>query len=106
ILLRREPAGYEKKLPLRPRPKMSPEMLARCLSPAVRAHVLAGGGASEHRPVTVAFIRYGGTDARIEQHGPKATAELLHRLVSAVEEAAEGTAFRSWPPTSTLTAAS
>ena len=89
ILLRREPSGFEKKLPLMPRPKMSSETLAHCLPPAVRAHVLAGGGVSEHRPVTVAFIRFGGTDACIEQQGPAMTAELLHRLVSAVEAAAE-----------------
>ena len=73
ILLRRAPSGFEKKLPLMPRPKLLPETLARCLPKAVRA----GGGASEHRPVTIAFIRFGGTDARIEQQGPGATAELL-----------------------------
>ncbi len=47
-------------------------MLLRCLSPAIRAHVLAGGGTSEHRPVTIAFLRFEGTDALIEQQGPAA----------------------------------
>ena len=95
LLLRREPAGYREKLPLVPRPKMPAETLARCLSPAVRAHVLAGGGISEHRPVTIAFIHFDGTDALIERSGPVAAAEALHRLVSAVEAATEerGVAF-------------
>ncbi len=78
-----------------PRPKMPPETIAHCLSPAIRAHVLAGGGTSEHRPVTIAFIHFDGTDALIEQQGPDATAEALHRLVSVVEAAIEeqGVAF-------------
>jgi class 3 adenylate cyclase/tetratricopeptide (TPR) repeat protein len=94
-ILRREPSGYTGKSPLRPRPKMPAETLAHCLSPAVRAHVLAGGGTSEHRPVTIAFIKFEGTDALIEQHGPEAAAEALHRLVSVVQAAteAQGVAF-------------
>ena len=44
---------------------------------------------SEHRPVTIAFIHFGGTDALIERSGPQATAEALHRLVSVVEAATE-----------------
>ncbi|MCC7215632.1 MAG: tetratricopeptide repeat protein [Burkholderiales bacterium] len=89
VLLAREPAGTVEKLPLVPRPKISPETLERCLPPAVRAHVLAGGGSSEHRPVTIAFIRYEGTDALISRHGPDAAADALHRLVAAVDAAAD-----------------
>ena len=44
VLLLREPPGHEEKIPYIPRPKMAPEPLLRCLSPAIRAHVLAGGG--------------------------------------------------------------
>ena len=95
VLLLREPPGHDAKLPYIPRPKMAPEPLLRCLSPAIRAHVLAGGGTSEHRPVTIAFIRFEGTDALIEQSGAEAAAEALHQLVSAVEAATEeqGIAF-------------
>jgi len=95
VLLVREPAGSAAKQPLVPRPRIAPEALAHCLAPAVRAHVLEGGGASEHRPVTIAFIRITGTDARIEHSGPAAVAEALHRLVSVVEAAteAQGVAF-------------
>ena len=66
-----------------------PKRVARCLSPAIRAHVLAGGGTSEHRPVTIAFIRFEGTDALIEERGAAAAADALHRLVSVVEAATE-----------------
>ncbi len=95
VLLLREPPGQDEKIPYIPRPKMPPEPLLRCLSPAIRAHVLAGGGTSEHRPVTIAFIRFEGTDALIEQKGMAATAEALHRVVSIVEAAteAQGVAF-------------
>ena len=89
MLLLREPAGHRGKLPLVPRPKMPAETLAHCLSPAVRAHVLAGGGASEHRPVTIAFVHFEGTDAIIERDGPVAAAEALHRLVNVIEAATE-----------------
>ena len=95
VLLVGEPPGYEERIPYVPRPKMAPEPLLRCLPPAIRAHVQAGGGASEHRPVTIAFLRFEGTDALIEKNGAAATAEALHRLVSLVEAATEeqGVAF-------------
>ena len=88
MLLQREPGGNEK-VPLIPRPIVAHETLARCLSPAVRSHVLGGGGAPEHRPVTVAFIKFEGVDAMIEERGPAATADVLHRLVAVVETATE-----------------
>jgi class 3 adenylate cyclase/tetratricopeptide (TPR) repeat protein len=95
VLLIHEPPGHDEKIPYIPRPKMPPEPLLRCLSPAIRAHVLAGGGTSEHRPVAIAFIRVEGTDALIEQKGVAAAAEALHRVVSVVEAATEeqGIAF-------------
>jgi class 3 adenylate cyclase/tetratricopeptide (TPR) repeat protein len=89
VLLQREPSGRIAKVPLQPRPAMPLETLARCLSPAIRAHVLAGGGSSEHRPVTIAFIQYRGIDALVEESGPAAAADALHRLVSVVEAATE-----------------
>ncbi len=94
-LLRQAPPGYEEKIPRRPRPPMSPETVAHCLPPAIRTHVLGGGGIPEHRPVTVAFIRFEGTDALIEERGALAAADALDRLVSIVETTAEelGVAF-------------
>ncbi len=56
---------------------------------------LQGAEPPKHRPVTIAFIRFEGTDALIEGSGPEATGEALHQLVSAVEEAAaeQGVSF-------------
>ena len=88
-VLRREPPGNSAKLPLMPRPKMSYEAVAHCLSPAIRAHVFAGGGMSEHRSVTIAFIRFEGIDHWIEQNSLDATAEMLHRMVTTIQAAAE-----------------
>jgi len=95
LVLRQEPAGYGDKIPRKPRPPMSPETVAHCLPPAIRAHVMVGGGRPEHRPVTVAFIRFEGTDALIAERGAPAAAEALERLVSVVETIAEeqGVAF-------------
>ena len=74
ILLRREPPNHLAKQQLKPRPAMHHEALFHCLSTAIRAHVLGGGGSSEHRPVTIAFIRFEGIDAMIEKSGPDAAA--------------------------------
>ena len=76
-------------LPLTPRPRMSTDRLAHCLPPAVRGYVLAGAGASEHRPVTVAFLRYEGIDALIAEKGIDAATDALHQLVCVVEAATE-----------------
>lgn len=72
-----------------PPPSVTPEALANCLPPAVRAHVLGAGATPEHRPVTVAFVRFEGTDALIEQRGPAAAAEALQHIVTTVQAAAE-----------------
>ena len=89
VLLEGEPPGHEASMPYIPRPNSPPDLTLHCLSPAIRAHVVGGGGASEHRPVTIAFIHYEGTDALIEQSGPAVAAEALHQLVSVVEAATE-----------------
>ncbi len=43
----------------------------------------------EHRSVSIAFIKFSGTDALLAGPGPDALAEALHRTVSIVEEALE-----------------
>ncbi len=95
VFLRREPPGFTEKVPLKPRPAMSAAALTHCLPPAVREHVLAGGGTPEHRPVTVAFLRFAGTDDLIERLGMTATAEMLDRIVTivATEAEAQGVSF-------------
>lgn len=61
----------------------------RCLSVAVREHVLAGGGAPEHRAVAVAFVHFDGTDEMLADEGPEATAAALEELVSDVQAAVD-----------------
>ena len=89
VLLQREPTSHTARMPLKPRPALPQEAIARCLSPAIRAHVLSGDVASEHRAVTIAFIRYQGIDALIGRSGPRAAGEALHRLMGVVEAATE-----------------
>jgi len=66
-----------------------PEETARCLSVAVREHVLAGGGAPEHRPVTVAFLHFDGTDEMLRAEGAEVTALALQDLVETVQAAVD-----------------
>ena len=88
-ILLREPRDYTQKMALAARPKLPADLLARGLSTAVRRHVLEGGGTSEHRPVTIAFIRFEGTDAVIEREGAAAGTQALQQLVGVVQAAAE-----------------
>ena len=80
VLLLREPPGVEA-LPLPVSPRVDGDLIASCLSPPLRAHVAAGGGSPEHRPVVTAFVRYGGTDEMLAEEGPDAVGEALHALV-------------------------
>ena len=56
---------------------------------ALRDHVLADRHDAEHRRVTVAFLRFSGTDGRITADGPDATAQALHALVCEVQRAVD-----------------
>jgi class 3 adenylate cyclase/tetratricopeptide (TPR) repeat protein len=87
LLLLTEPPGAWEDVLLHARPDLPSERIAHCLPSAIRAHVAAGGGSSEHRPVTIAFIRFEGTDERIAQHGAEATASALERLLARIEDA-------------------
>ncbi len=88
-LLVKAPPGEVPKLALTPRPKLPTDVLSHCLAPAVRSHVLAGGVASEHRPVTIAFLKFEGMDALIAEQGTEAAAAALDKLVTVVEQATE-----------------
>src|SRR5439155_1090977 len=83
------PADEWQSMPLRRRPVVPVEMLANCLPSAIRSHVLESHFVPEHRPVTVAFIRFAGTDALIENSGAAAAADALHGVVSAIEAIAD-----------------
>ena len=59
------------------------------LSTELRAHVLAGQQAPEHRIVTVAFLRFEGTDSLVAERGAAGAAEALDALVTLVQDAAD-----------------
>lgn len=59
------------------------------LSTEVRAHVLAGPQPPEHRIVTIAFLRFAGTDALIAERGADDAASALDALVTTVQSAVE-----------------
>ena len=55
---------------------------------AVRRHLLGGGGAPEHRLVTVAFVRFAGVDALVGR-APEEAAAALDALLTVAQLAAE-----------------
>ena len=59
------------------------------LSTELRAHVLAGPQPPEHRIVTVAFLRFEGTDGLVAERGAEGAADVLHELVTLVQDAAD-----------------
>ena len=57
---------------------------------AIRAHLQALAGAPgdpEHRPVTVAFVKYVGTDSLLAEHGAGALTDALDEAVRTVQHA-------------------
>jgi len=62
---------------------------ADALSTELRAHVLAGPQPPEHRIVTVAFLRFEGTDGLVAECGAAAAAGALDELVRLVQDAAD-----------------
>ena len=63
--------------------------VADCLSTAVRAHVAGGAPPPEHRNVTVAFLRFEGTDELIAREGPERAAARLDELMAIVQRAVD-----------------
>jgi class 3 adenylate cyclase/tetratricopeptide (TPR) repeat protein len=88
VLVTREPLGEAAATEDVP-PALDGDAIAFCLSSAVREHVAGGGGAPEHRSVTVAFLRFSGTDTLIAKRGPGAAAEALDELVTQVQASAD-----------------
>jgi class 3 adenylate cyclase/tetratricopeptide (TPR) repeat protein len=54
----------------------------------LRTRLALGTGESEHRLASVGFVKFKGVDALLTSRGPEATAEALHAIVRAVQEAA------------------
>ena len=87
-LLRTAPGGADEAPEEEPL-SLPGDLVARCLPTALRAHLRDGEQAPEHRIVTVAFLRFGGTDALIRRHGAEAAADALDVLVRDVQAAAD-----------------
>jgi class 3 adenylate cyclase/tetratricopeptide (TPR) repeat protein len=65
------------------------EAIAECLPPIVRAHLLGGHAAPEHRTASVAFLQFRELDRMIERDGPNKTAQKLDELVRLVQDATD-----------------
>jgi class 3 adenylate cyclase/tetratricopeptide (TPR) repeat protein len=87
-LLRREPPGLYVGPPTPP-PDIAPTSLAVAVPEVVRSHLLAGDPESEHRRVTVGFLRFEGTDELIEGKGAGPASAALHDLVTRVQRAVD-----------------
>ena len=105
VLLRREPSGVPASGVV-PTPDLDPAVIAGCLSVAVRDHVTAGGGAPEHRPVTVAFLHFDGTDEAIGARGPPRSPTTCTPSSPTCRRRSMRRGSASSPPTSTPTAGS
>ena len=86
LLLRAAPRGPDFAPAEPPLPAGAP--IADGVPVAVRRHVLGGGGAPEHRLVTVAFVRYAGVDALVER-APYAAGAALDALLTVAQLACE-----------------
>jgi class 3 adenylate cyclase/tetratricopeptide (TPR) repeat protein len=87
VLLRRTPGGLERDVPVPPAARVGD--LVKCIPAGLREHLLGGTVDSEHRRVTVAFVRFDGLDAVLRE-GPEVAGLRLHELVALVQRAAEG----------------
>jgi class 3 adenylate cyclase/tetratricopeptide (TPR) repeat protein len=61
--------------------------VAPLLPPPIRAHLLAAAGASEHRPIAVAFVQFSDTDALIAEGDIAGAVSALDACVRNVQEA-------------------
>jgi class 3 adenylate cyclase/tetratricopeptide (TPR) repeat protein len=71
-----------------PAPELSDELITRCFSATMLAHVIDHDPAPEHRLATNAFVSFGTFDALVQDRGPAAAAAALHELVSLAQAAA------------------
>jgi class 3 adenylate cyclase/tetratricopeptide (TPR) repeat protein len=58
------------------------------LAPPIRRHLLVAVGESEHRPISVAFVRFSGTDGLLHTAGPDAATAALDDCIRNVQHAA------------------
>ncbi|KHK99949.1 hypothetical protein LK09_01110 [Microbacterium mangrovi] len=61
--------------------------VADTLPPVIRERLLAGRGEPEHRPISVGFVQFSGTDALIAEGDDEAAADAVQDMVVAVQRA-------------------
>lgn len=62
------------------------EVVERCISTVLRAHVRSAAVAPEHRMTTVSFLQFGLLDELIDKEGVDAAAQALDELVRVAQE--------------------
>ncbi len=72
-----------------PRRAIDGEALASDVPVMLRQHLGAGPAESEHRVATIGFVKFKGVEAAMREGGPGAVADGLHRMVTAIQEAAD-----------------
>ena len=76
--------------PCGPAPRRAEAIGSEPLQPAgLREYLGADDVESEHRYATIGFVKFKGVDALLATHGPKAVAEALDQMISAVQRAVE-----------------
>jgi class 3 adenylate cyclase/tetratricopeptide (TPR) repeat protein len=59
--------------------------LTGCIPVVIAAHLVEGGGEAEHRPLTIAFVHFSGTDELLATGDTDAASEALEQCLDAVE---------------------
>ena len=88
VLLARAPTPPEW-TPLPDSVKAADDAIADCLPTIVRAHLLGGHAAPEHRTASIAFLQFRGLDELIAGEGAEHAGLALDELVRVVQDAAE-----------------
>lgn len=65
------------------------DRLDRYVPLSLRDHLAVASDEAEHRTVSVAFVRFAGTDALLADHGPQALLDRLDEVAAAVERACQ-----------------
>ena len=95
FLLKKAPPGLSPSRTAETEPDPALRDLVQCIPTAIREHLLAGIHEPQHRPVTIAFVHFDGTDELIRTAGSERAADEIDKLVRDVQQAADrhGVAF-------------
>jgi class 3 adenylate cyclase/tetratricopeptide (TPR) repeat protein len=88
VLLSRSPA-IERRVGFASGWRPPDEVVASCLSTALRAHLLSAPAAPEHRTAVASFLQFGSLDQLIADQGPAAAARAIDQLVRVAQDAAD-----------------